>query len=63
MLHGAAAVHLRTALLLAALLPLVGWADPDAELAFAYVMNQMKFGLTGDERSAGLVHTVYACMR
>ena len=32
MLHGAAAVHLRTALLLAALLPLVGWADPELTL-------------------------------
>jgi len=29
----------------------VGWADPDAELAFGYVTNRMELGLTGDTRS------------
>ena len=28
-----------------------GWADPDAELAFGYVMNRMDLGLAGDQRS------------
>ena len=29
----------------------VGWADPDAELAFGYVMNRMDMGLAGDVRT------------
>jgi CubicO group peptidase (beta-lactamase class C family) len=29
----------------------VGWADPDAELAYGYVTNKMELGLTGDTRS------------
>ena len=32
-----------------------GWADPDAELATAYVMNRMDLGLTGDARGFTLV--------
>ena len=37
----------------------VGWADPDSELAFGYVMNKMDMGLAGDVRSASLVN---ACL-
>jgi len=37
----------------------VGWADPDAGLAFGYVMNRMDMGLAGDTRSYNLVN---ACL-
>jgi CubicO group peptidase (beta-lactamase class C family) len=37
----------------------VGWADPDAELAFGYVMSRMDMGLAGDERSSRLVNACY----
>lgn len=37
----------------------VGWADPDAELAFGYVMNRMDVGLAGDLRSTSLVAACY----
>jgi CubicO group peptidase (beta-lactamase class C family) len=40
----------------------VGWADPDAELGFGYVMNRMDIGLTGDQRSANLMKAVYAAI-
>ncbi len=40
----------------------VGWADPDAELAFGYVMNKMDLGLTGDVRSSSLVDACYAAL-
>lgn len=40
-----------------------GWADPDAELAFGYVMNRMDLGLTGDQRSYGLIDACYAAIR
>ncbi len=36
-----------------------GWADPDAGLAFGYVMNRMDIGLTGDLRSTNLIQSVY----
>jgi CubicO group peptidase (beta-lactamase class C family) len=36
-----------------------GWADPDAELAMAYVMNRMEIGTTGDARSFRLMQ---ACL-
>jgi CubicO group peptidase (beta-lactamase class C family) len=38
----------------------VGWADPDAEFAFGYVMNRMEMGLAGDTRSTDLVAACYA---
>ncbi|MGZ4757621.1 MAG: serine hydrolase domain-containing protein [Acidimicrobiales bacterium] len=38
----------------------VGWADPDAELGFGYVMNRMDIGLAGDLRSASLINATYA---
>jgi CubicO group peptidase (beta-lactamase class C family) len=41
----------------------VGWADPDAELAFGYVMNRMDMGLAGDIRSYELMNACYAAVR
>ena len=38
----------------------VGWADPDAELGFGYIMNRMDIGLAGDTRSQSLVQACYA---
>ena len=40
----------------------VGWADPEAELAMAYTMNQMSMGTTGDTRSANLAAACYASL-
>lgn len=40
----------------------VGWADPDAELAFGYVMNRMDMGLAGDVRSSTLINACYAAV-
>jgi CubicO group peptidase (beta-lactamase class C family) len=37
----------------------VGWADPDAELAFGYVMNRMDLGLAGDQRSYALINACF----
>ena len=39
-----------------------GWADPEAELGFGYVMNRMDIGLAGDPRSANLFEAVYAAL-
>jgi CubicO group peptidase (beta-lactamase class C family) len=38
----------------------VAFADPEAGLSFAYVMNDMRFDLRGDPRSEGLVAATYA---
>jgi CubicO group peptidase (beta-lactamase class C family) len=40
-----------------------GWADPEAELAFGYVMNKMELGLAGDLRSYGLINACYDALR
>jgi CubicO group peptidase (beta-lactamase class C family) len=40
----------------------VGWADPDLELGFGYVMNRMSLGATGDSRSADLIHATLAAV-
>jgi len=40
----------------------LGFADPEAGIAFGYVMNQMRFDPTGDPRSAGLVEALYRCL-
>ena len=37
----------------------VGWADPEAELGFGYVMNRMDLGLAGDLRSFNLINACY----
>jgi CubicO group peptidase (beta-lactamase class C family) len=41
----------------------VGWADPDAELAFGYVMNRMDMGLAGDVRSYELMNACFDVVR
>jgi CubicO group peptidase (beta-lactamase class C family) len=41
----------------------MGWADPEAELAFGYVMNRMDLGLAGDTRSYDLVAACYDAVR
>jgi len=40
----------------------VGFADPDAELGFGYVMNRMFLGLSGDPRTSGLIDATYASL-
>lgn len=40
----------------------LAFADPDARLGFAYVMNAMQFHPQGDPRSLGLVKAVYECI-
>jgi CubicO group peptidase (beta-lactamase class C family) len=40
----------------------LGFADPEAELGFGYVMNQMQLAATGDPRSMALVEAVYAAL-
>ena len=40
-----------------------GWADPEAELGFGYVMNKMELGLAGDLRSYGLINACYDAIR
>jgi len=40
----------------------LGWADPDAELTFGYVMNRMDMGFTGDMRSGRLIDACYAAV-
>jgi CubicO group peptidase (beta-lactamase class C family) len=38
----------------------LGFADPDKNLGFGYVMNKMETGLAGDPRTLGLIGAVYA---
>ncbi len=40
-----------------------GWADPEAGLAFGYVMNKMDLGLAGDLRSYSLINACYDAIR
>ena len=40
----------------------VGWADPEAEFGFGYVMSKMDLGLAGDQRSTRLVNACYAAI-
>ena len=40
----------------------VGFADPDADLGFGYVMNKMYLGLTGDPRTETLIDATYAAI-
>jgi len=40
----------------------VGFADPDEELGFSYVMNRMFLGVTGDPRSGSLIDATYAAL-
>jgi CubicO group peptidase (beta-lactamase class C family) len=41
----------------------MGWADPDADLAFGYVVNKMAMGLAGDPRTTRLVTACYDAIR
>jgi CubicO group peptidase (beta-lactamase class C family) len=41
----------------------LAFADPDAGVGFAYVMNQMQQNLTGDPRPAALVDAVRRSLR
>jgi pimeloyl-ACP methyl ester carboxylesterase len=40
----------------------LAFADPDARLGFGYVTTRMKFDLTGDARTRGLVDAVYRAL-
>ena len=40
----------------------VGFADPDAGVAFGYVMNRMNSNLAGDPRTVGLIDAVRSCL-
>ena len=40
----------------------LGFADPDARLAFGYVTTRMRFDPTGDPRNRALVEAVYAAI-
>ena len=40
-----------------------GWADPEAELGFGYVMNKLELGLAGDLRSYRLINACYDAIR
>jgi CubicO group peptidase (beta-lactamase class C family) len=40
----------------------LGFADPEAEIGFAYVMNRMRLGATWDPRATALVEAVYASL-
>jgi CubicO group peptidase (beta-lactamase class C family) len=40
----------------------LAFADPDAQLGFAYVMNAMQLSMEGDPRSMALVKAAYECL-
>lgn len=40
----------------------LAFADPEAGIAFGYVPNQMKMGMTGDERSEALTSALYRAL-
>jgi CubicO group peptidase (beta-lactamase class C family) len=41
----------------------IAFADPDARIGFAYVMNQMQMGLGGDARGFRLIGEVYEALK
>jgi CubicO group peptidase (beta-lactamase class C family) len=41
----------------------MGWADPDAELAFGYAMNKLDLVMAGDVRSSSLLDAIYGAVR
>ena len=41
----------------------IAFADPDARIGFAYVMNQMQIGLGGDARGFQLIAAVYEALK
>ncbi len=40
----------------------LAFADPDCNVAFGYVMNDLRFDPSGDPRSESLVRAVYASL-
>ena len=40
----------------------LGYADPDAEVGYGYVMNQMASGIAGDPRTINLTDAVRSCL-
>lgn len=40
----------------------LGFADPESKVGYGYVMNQMRGGVTGDQRSAFLTAAVRSCL-
>ena len=40
----------------------LGFADLDARVSWAYVMNKMSPGTTGDSRAAGMIGATYASL-
>ncbi len=40
----------------------LAFAHPDSQVAFAYVMNQLRFGIAGDDRSGRLVAALAGCL-
>jgi len=40
----------------------LGFADPEAGIAFGYVMNQLTLGLGGDPRAVALIDAVRSCL-
>lgn len=40
----------------------VGFADPESEIGFGYVMNQMGGGIAGDPRAVALIDAVRGCL-
>jgi CubicO group peptidase (beta-lactamase class C family) len=40
----------------------LGFADPEAEIGFGYVMNQMQMGLAADPRQGALISAVRGCL-
>jgi CubicO group peptidase (beta-lactamase class C family) len=40
----------------------LGFADPDTGIAFGYVMNQLRLGLSGDERTTKLIEALQAVL-
>ena len=41
----------------------IAFADPDAQLGFAYTMNQLQTGLAGDARGFALIGALYEALR
>jgi len=40
----------------------LGFADPETEIGFGYVMNQMQMGLAADPRQGALIAAVRGCL-
>jgi CubicO group peptidase (beta-lactamase class C family) len=40
----------------------LGFADPDAKIGFAYIMNQMNAGILIDQRATAMIDAIYQCL-